>query len=117
MFRLPKSPRAQTNAVSDIIVHCSLAQDKKALLPALRNQTPYTFEGADLSFYQDLSRSTLQWRKMLLPTMSQLRNGGVTYQWTTPRALTVTHNGSGHKIISAGEAPALLRALGLSALG
>ncbi|CAH2322246.1 Hypothetical predicted protein [Pelobates cultripes] len=79
-----------------------------------QNQAPRgTFEASQVTFYQDLTRNTLLWRRSLAPVTTQLRDAKIDYKWTLPMSLTVTKEGATLSLSSLQEAELFLRALGI----
>ncbi|CAH2323994.1 Hypothetical predicted protein [Pelobates cultripes] len=84
-FRINKPKQALPAAAQDIIVRFHSILDKLRFLNAVRNQIPLDFESYRLTFFQDITRTTLHWRKSLSPITAQLQNAKVDYRWLLPR--------------------------------
>ncbi|CAH2219172.1 Hypothetical predicted protein [Pelobates cultripes] len=113
MFRIRKSPQAPPQATRDVIVRCHTRADRNAIFAALKGKTPLDFESASLTFYQDLTRSTVQWRRNIRPVTRRLQDAKVIYRWKTPKTLSVDHNGTTLHLTSSQEADSFLQALKL----
>ncbi|CAH2274632.1 Hypothetical predicted protein [Pelobates cultripes] len=93
----------------------NLRFDKESFLQAVKGQTPYTFEENQLSFFQDLSRQTLQWRASFNGINSQLRAADIPYKWGYPRALIAEKDGHQSWLTSPSDTAAFQQSLGLTA--
>ncbi|CAH2220559.1 Hypothetical predicted protein [Pelobates cultripes] len=113
-FRINKAKQALPAALRDVIVRCQSILDRLCFLNAVTNNTPLDFESSRLTFFQDIKRTTLHWRKSLSPITAQLQNAKVDYRRLLPRTLPVVRNDTILKLISLAEAPTFLQALGLS---
>ncbi|CAH2219837.1 Hypothetical predicted protein [Pelobates cultripes] len=111
-FCIPKPRQASPTASHNVKVRCHSSTDKALLMTAVRGKTPLTFESSQLTFYQEITRNTLLWRRSLGPVTSQLRNAGIEYRWTLPRTLTVTKEGNTKRLTTLADADSFLRALG-----
>ncbi|CAH2296926.1 Hypothetical predicted protein [Pelobates cultripes] len=58
--RINKAKQALPEAPQDLIVRCHSILDKRRFLTAVRNKTPLDFESSRLTFFQDITRTTLQ---------------------------------------------------------
>ncbi|XP_063289954.1 zinc finger protein 850-like [Pelobates fuscus] len=112
-FRIPKAPKAPTEAPRDIIVNFRTGRDKATLLKAIKDQDPYNFEGMQLTFYPDLSGGTLAWRRSFKQFTALLRQKGIPYQWRLSRTLLILQGETRHAVSDVMEAKALLPTLGL----
>ncbi|CAH2315388.1 Hypothetical predicted protein [Pelobates cultripes] len=82
-------------------------------MAAVKNLPQYPFETMSLSFFTDLSGSTLAWRRSLKPLTTLLQQRNITYRWRLNRSLLVTHNGNTHEFHNLQGAEDLLPILGL----
>ncbi|CAH2285971.1 Hypothetical predicted protein [Pelobates cultripes] len=110
VYRIAKSPRALTVSPRDIMVRFQSCADKQKLLNAIRDKAPVHFETHHLTFYQDLTRSTLQWRQAMRPINRRLR----TYRWSTPRALIAYAEDKTYRAVAPKEATTFLASLGVT---
>ncbi|CAH2311005.1 Hypothetical predicted protein [Pelobates cultripes] len=112
-YRLPAGPNSPPTEARDIILCCATTQDRITIMNAVKGKTPLAFENAQLLFFQDLTRATLQWRKTMYNLTSRLRQVGIQYRWGAPRVIKFTHKGSTYRATSETEIPAILTSLGL----
>ncbi|CAH2327132.1 Hypothetical predicted protein [Pelobates cultripes] len=76
--------------------------DKMAILAAVRDSA-CDFKSRMLSFYSDLSRATLMWRRSMRPVTGVLQRHGIPSRWGNPCSLQVTKEGMLHHITEAAE--------------
>ncbi|CAH2282977.1 Hypothetical predicted protein [Pelobates cultripes] len=79
------------------------------------DKTPFIFEEHSLSFFQDLSRPTLQWQVTLKGVTMKVWAAAIPYKWSYPRVLIAKHNGQRFRLTAATEAAPFLRSVGLEA--
>ncbi|CAH2285070.1 Hypothetical predicted protein [Pelobates cultripes] len=115
-YRLPAPPASARGGHRDVIIRFRNGPDKQAFMSATRNKSPYSFEEHQLTFYPDLSRATLDWRRSLRPLMAVLTQFKVLYRWGTPRSLLIPQESGTLKVLeSAEDIPNTLQKLGLPA--
>ncbi|CAH2282139.1 Hypothetical predicted protein [Pelobates cultripes] len=82
-------------------------------MAATRNKSPFSFEEHQLTFFPDLSRATLEWRRSLKPLTSILTKFQVPCRWGTPRSLLITQESGTMRVLGADEISSTLQTLGL----
>ncbi|CAH2274358.1 Hypothetical predicted protein [Pelobates cultripes] len=115
VHRLPKLPRAPTEASRDVLLRLQSTRDKMAVMAALSGQSPYHFEGMQFTFLQDLCRATLTWRWSVQRVTTTLRAAGIRYRWG-PSMLLVTKGAATYRLTSTENAETFLGKLGLKAI-
>ncbi|CAH2220791.1 Hypothetical predicted protein [Pelobates cultripes] len=113
VYRIPKPAGAPTTATRDVIITLRNSSDKATVLTTHRSRTPFRFKGMELSFYADLSRGTLAWRRSLRPLTTVLQHHKIAYRWRSARTLVVLQGTNRHTIQDIQEALAILQTLGL----
>ncbi|CAH2306761.1 Hypothetical predicted protein [Pelobates cultripes] len=112
-FRLPAPTSRSTEVNGDVIVRFQNGPDRQVLLMALRNKSPYDFEGHKLTVYPDLSRATLEWRRSIKPLTTELVWYNIPYKWSSPKCLLIPRESGNLKIQEAAEINNTLQHLGL----
>ncbi|CAH2313093.1 Hypothetical predicted protein [Pelobates cultripes] len=105
--------KAPDRVPRDLLICFQSMQSKQLVQAAVHNTPTYRFEGADLSFFNDLSRSTMEWRQSLRPITQHLRDHAVAYRWGPGRKLTMLHDGKRIQLQQQSEAGKFLSAMGL----
>ncbi|CAH2284610.1 Hypothetical predicted protein [Pelobates cultripes] len=112
-FRLPAPTSRSTEVNRDVIVRFQNGPDRQAFLMSLWNKSPYDFEGHTLTFYPDLSRATLEWRRSLKPLTTELVRHNIPYKWSSPKCLLIPRDSGNLKIQEATEIKSTLQQLEL----
>ncbi|CAH2319482.1 Hypothetical predicted protein [Pelobates cultripes] len=112
IYRLTGNLTNKPSGSRDVIVCFRSWTDKDSFMAQVRGQSPFIFEQHSLCFFQDLSRSTLQWRATLKEVTSQLRTVDIPYRWGTPQALVAERNGKRHRLTSVFNTDSFLQSLG-----
>ncbi|CAH2316694.1 Hypothetical predicted protein [Pelobates cultripes] len=74
-FHIQKPRQAPPHASQDIIVRYHSTTDKTRLMAAVQGKTPLNF-----TFFQDITRNTFLWLRLMGPVTSQLLNVGIEYR-------------------------------------
>ncbi|CAH2283261.1 Hypothetical predicted protein [Pelobates cultripes] len=112
-YRIPK-PAASTQSTSrDNIIRFQQSQDRLAFMAAIRNRSPLQFEEHSLTYFPDLSRATLDWRRSLRPLTKELIARKIPYRWGAPRSLIIPQEHGDLKLTNAAEIPCIVQTLGL----
>ncbi|CAH2291907.1 Hypothetical predicted protein [Pelobates cultripes] len=98
----------------DIILRFQQGQDRTAFMAAVRHITPLRFEDHDLTFYPDLSKATMEWRRSLRPLTQALAASKTPYKWGSPRCLLITRETGIVKVREASEIPSILLQMGVT---
>ncbi|CAH2293807.1 Hypothetical predicted protein [Pelobates cultripes] len=112
-FRLPKPAKAPDGVPRDLLISFQSLRSKQLVQAAVRDTPSYHFEGANLTFFNDLTRSTMVWRQSLHPVTQHLRNHKVAYRWGPGRKLTVLHDRKRIQLQQQSDAGKFFKALGL----
>ncbi|CAH2319599.1 Hypothetical predicted protein [Pelobates cultripes] len=114
IYRIRRQGRQPQQASSDIIIQLVTHLDKTAIMAAVRDLPFLAFERHNLTFYNDLSKPTMQWRQTMRPITSVLRRKKIPYRWGTPRSLQITAEGITHTIHSPEEGQLFLTQQGIT---
>ena len=79
----------------------------------MRGKQYFDFDGAKLSFYQDISRRTLMQRRALRPLLEAMQKAGLTYRWGFPFYLQASKDGRQATLRNKDDLPHFLDTLGL----
>lgn len=77
-------PRYAPRPPRDIICHIHFSNIKEEILRAARARSPLEWDGAEILILLDLSRCTLEMRKMVKPLLEVILESGATYRWGFP---------------------------------
>ncbi|CAH2295715.1 Hypothetical predicted protein [Pelobates cultripes] len=113
-YRLTAPLASTTGVHRDVIICFHNGPDNQAFMTTIRNKLPYTFEDDQLTFFPDLSRATLDWRRSLRPLTSELTKHKVPYRWGAPRSLLIPHESRTLKVLEDTEIPSTLLKIRLS---
>ena len=91
-------PYGPNNTMQDILTCVHHYRQKEMIMQAARGQDQISFEGATLSLYQDLSRMTLQRRRLMRPATTFLQANKTNYRWAHPFRLIFTWNKEQHGV-------------------
>ncbi|CAH2306844.1 Hypothetical predicted protein [Pelobates cultripes] len=112
-FRIPKPAKAPDGASRDLLICFQSLRSKQLVQAAICDAPSYHFEGADLTFFNDLTRSTIVWQQALRPLTQHLRQHEVAYCWGPGRKLTVLHDRKRIPLQQQSDARKFFKALGL----
>ncbi|KAM9307750.1 interferon-induced very large GTPase 1-like [Gastrophryne carolinensis] len=99
----PRDP----NRPRDIICRVRFFKIKEDLLRRAWEKGPIQYKGAEVILLQDLSRRTLQMRKLLKPLLEAVQRQGASYRWGHPFQLLVLRGGGLFVLGSPGQLPDL----------
>ncbi|CAH2283993.1 Hypothetical predicted protein [Pelobates cultripes] len=85
-------------ASRDFTLRFQHKEDRAATMAVVKNLPQYSLEAMSLSFFTDLSGSTLAGRRSLKPLTTLLKQQGITYHLRLSRSLLVTHGRKTHEI-------------------
>ncbi|CAH2320260.1 Hypothetical predicted protein [Pelobates cultripes] len=93
----------------DVIICFQSGQDRLTFMVATLNKSPYRFEDHDSTFYPDLSKSTLDWRRSMHPLNKELSAHNKSYMWGTPCCLIITCDTGTLKVTHASQITSTLQ--------
>ncbi|CAH2320074.1 Hypothetical predicted protein [Pelobates cultripes] len=111
-FHIPKPPRAPADISRDLLIRFQSLRGKLLVQEAAQETNTYEFEGSELSFYNDLSRTTVTWRHSMKEVTQLRRTKGIQYRWGPGRRLSVSNEGKRVHITQASDFVAFLQSLG-----
>lgn len=109
IHRLPKPPHLPETIPRDTIVRIHFFHIKVRFMRAARNTSEYPLQYANFSFYDDLSKFTMQQRKNLATITKPLRNHQIPYKWGHPVKLIIMKDSKSYTVRSLEEGLTLLR--------
>ncbi|KAM8977481.1 dTDP-D-glucose 4,6-dehydratase [Pelodytes ibericus] len=90
-FRVRKAQRALAEAPRDVLLKVRSSADKALLMRTTWSNLPGP-EG-QIQIYDDLSQTTLLWRRSMIPLTRHLREHEVKYHWGATQYLSVQRDG------------------------
>ncbi|CAH2312097.1 Hypothetical predicted protein [Pelobates cultripes] len=84
-YKIPKPATGTQRASRDIKVRFQQSQDRLVFMAATRNRSPFNFEEHSLTFFPDLTRATLEWRRSLRPLTTELLAHKMPWSLIIPR--------------------------------
>ena len=111
--RALKPPSQDVNNPRDVICKLHKYTLKDRIMQKMRGKSHYDFDGAHLSFYQDISRRTLMQRRLLRPLLAALQEAGLSYRWGFPFYLQATKEGRTVTLRTKDDLPHFLSSLDL----
>ncbi|CAH2324523.1 Hypothetical predicted protein [Pelobates cultripes] len=115
-YRIPKPATSTQSNSRDTIICFQQSQDQLAFMAAIRNRSPLQFEEHSLTFFPDLSRATLDWRRSLHPLTKGTHCPKILYRWGAPRSLIIPKEHGDLKLTNAAEIPGIVQANGCSTI-
>ncbi|CAH2321227.1 Hypothetical predicted protein [Pelobates cultripes] len=91
-FRIPKPAKAPDGSPRDMLKGFQSMRSKQMVQAATRDAPSHHIEGGDLTFFNNLTRSTMFWWQSLRPVTQHLRHHEVVYRWGPGCKLTVLHD-------------------------
>lgn len=114
--RIHRALRPRNLAVElprDVICRLHYFEDKNAVMIKLRNMQDIDFDGAKLHIFPDLSKATLDRRRVLKPLLERLQSEGITYRWGFPACLIATKSGRSSTLRFPEDLPIFLQELNI----
>ncbi|CAH2299819.1 Hypothetical predicted protein [Pelobates cultripes] len=65
---------------NNVIVRLQQGRDRQTFMAAVRSNSPFHFESHSLTFYPDLSKATMDWRRPLRPLTTELIAHNIPYR-------------------------------------
>uniref|UniRef100_A0A8C5LVP6 Uncharacterized protein n=1 Tax=Leptobrachium leishanense TaxID=445787 RepID=A0A8C5LVP6_9ANUR len=96
--RLPRAKNLPTSVARDVIIRVHFFHIKEALMSASRKSMPLSAPYADISFFADLSASTMSKRREFSSLTKLLRNHKLAYRWGFPTKLLIWQDGILHVV-------------------
>lgn len=100
----------------DVLCRVHYYTVKEEIMTKAQTVGTLDFDGAQISFFPDLSRCTLAKRRALRPLTKALQEAGIPYRWGYPFSLSVRRNGKIHIFKQPSDLQLFLAELNLSAL-
>lgn len=98
----------------DIICRIHLYTIKEELLRKAWDNSPLEWEGHRIQILPDVSRRTLNMRRVLKPLLTRIKEVGASYRWGFPFQLVVRKNGSSFLLKTPSELADLFDFLGIA---
>lgn len=93
LHRAPGRRQGNGERPRDIIVKMHYSATKEDIMRQARERGPQMIEGAEVLLLQDLSKKTLEMRRIVKPLLSLITSKGANYRWTFPFGLSVQRGG------------------------
>lgn len=96
----------------DVVCHLHYFEDENTIMIKLWDTPNIDFDGATLNIFPDLSKETLERRRVLNLLLDQLRGDGATYKWGFPACLIASKNGHSSTLRFPEDLPAFFCEIG-----
>lgn len=108
-----RPPSKDVDNPRDIICKLHKYMFTDHIMQKLCGKPYFDFDGADLAFYQDISRRTLMQRRALRPFLEAIQAAGLPYRWGFPFFPQVTKDGKPVTLRTKDDLPHFLTSLNL----